>query len=52
MPTCDVCDGIVDKVYECKYGGVQFCNNCGSISKMLCEYCLEEETDEEEIDEE
>ena len=52
MPTCDVCDGIVDKVYKCKYCGVQFCKDCGSATQMLCEDCIEEETDEEEIDEE
>ena len=48
MPICDYCDGNVDKVYECKSCGAEFCSECGSVERRLCRYCVEES--EEDID--
>jgi len=48
MPTCDICDEEVDKVYKCTSCEVDFCASCGSASQMLCEYCVEEEEDSNE----
>jgi len=43
MPTCDICEEEAEKVYKCKKCGEEFCDDCGSASQMLCEYCREEE---------
>jgi len=48
MPICDICEEEVDKVYKCETCGAEFCETCGSVSQMLCEYCSEEEEDHTE----
>jgi hypothetical protein len=43
MPECEICGEEVEKVYRCKVCGVNFCEFCGSIEKMLCSDCMDEE---------
>jgi hypothetical protein len=47
MPTCDICDKEVDKVYKCKSCDVDFCASCGSSKDLLCDYCSEPEEEED-----
>ena len=46
MPECGICEEEAEKLYKCTECGTDFCQYCGSVSKLLCDYCLEEERDD------
>jgi hypothetical protein len=47
LPTCDLCDEKAEKLYLCKECESRFCSNCGDTTLMVCEYCQEDDEDEE-----
>jgi len=47
MPECEICGEEADRLITCKSCGAKFCDDCGSPMEKLCEFCAEEEVDEE-----
>ena len=43
LPKCEFCEAIVDKVYNCRVCGKDFCEDCGYSGKLICYNCAEEE---------
>lgn len=43
MPTCEICGEEVKKVSVCRECNTNFCELCGDVIKLFCEFCQDEE---------
>ncbi len=41
MSKCSICEEEKEKLYKCKSCGFKFCEECGNLDLMMCEYCFE-----------
>ena len=50
MPICTVCEEEVEEVTKCTMCGLTFCAECGNPDVKLCTYCLDDDKDHHDYD--
>ncbi len=51
MPVCEICEENASMLFRCRQCNLNICSDCGDPSARVCDYCQEEATFEEDLDE-